>query len=37
MMGLPIDIARGTEEDEETVQEGVAGNEGTLANIAEVE
>jgi len=28
MMGLPIDIARGTEEDEEEVEEGVAGDEG---------
>jgi len=25
---LPVDIARGAEEDEEKVQEGVAGDEG---------
>jgi hypothetical protein len=36
-MCLPIDIARGIEEDKEEIQEGVAGNEGTLANIAEIE
>jgi len=36
-MGLPIDIARSTEEDKEEVEEGVAGDEGYLTDIAEIE
>ena len=36
-MCLPVDISRGTEEDEEKVQEGVASDEGQLTDITKVQ
>lgn len=36
-MCLPVDIPGSAEEDEEEIEKGVAGNEGYLADIAEVE
>lgn len=37
MMGLPVDIARCPEEDQEEVEEGVSGDEGYLTGITEIE